>query len=344
MSKFFEWLKRFYPQAVTGTWDDKARAAVGAGVGILATGLLALYWAKQIGANPVFLIAPMGASSVLLFCLPSSPLAQPWSILGGNTIAAIFGVFFNLQFPEAPALAAGLAMLFGVIAMFALRCLHPPSGAVALTAVLGGPAIYKLGYSFVLWPVLGNSLLLVVMALIYNNLTGRKYPALIQLSPTVTPEHMHYQFGFKQEDLNAAMKQVHEVIEISQSDLQKLIEKTELIAYKRKIGEITCEQVMSKVVNTLTFGDSLEDAWKILRQQPYPAIPVINPSKRVIGILSHEDFMRHANPDSFASLPPRFRQLILRSHKTHSIKPEVVGQIMTTPAVDLLPACHTNLN
>lgn len=340
MSDFYEWLKRFCPQSVTGTWDDRVRAAVGAGVGILATGLLAWYWSQQIGLSAIFLIAPMGASSVILFCLPSSPLAQPWSILAGNTVAAFFGVFFNLQFAGEPALAAALSMMFSVIVMFALRCLHPPSGAVALTAILGGPATHHLGYEFVLWPVLGNSVLLVMMAIFYNNLTGRQYPAPLHNPKESEPEHMHYQFGFKQEDLDAAMKQMHEVIDISQSDLQKLVERTELIAYKRKIGEITCEQVMSKVESTLTFGDSLEDAWKLLRQQPYPAIPVVNAANRVIGLLSHEDFMRHANADSFASLPPKFKQLIMRTYKTHNIKPEVVGQIMTSPAVTISQHAH----
>lgn len=57
--------------------------------------------------------------------------------------------------------------------MMALRCLHPPSGAVALTAVLGGPAVHDLGYGFLLWPVAGNSLILLALALLYNNMTGR---------------------------------------------------------------------------------------------------------------------------------------------------------------------------
>lgn len=340
MKTIFEYSKRWFPPPTTGNWSERVRAGVGACVGILITGLMAAFVATHYGWESVFLIAPMGASAVILFCLPSSPLAQPWSILGGNTLAACCGVFFFQQFSAYPALAAALAMLFATLGMFVGRCLHPPSGAVALTAVLGSPAIHDLGYQYVLWPVLGNSMLLVIAAIAYNNLTGRPYPMTMTTPTPATPEHMHYQFGFKQEDLAAAMQQVHEVIDISPQDLKHLLEKTELMAYQRKMGEISCKHVMSPVATTLTFGDTLEEAWTLLRQQPYPAIPVVNSAQRVIGLLCHDDFMRHAQPASFAHVRPSFTHLIRRSHQTHGNKPEVVGQIMTTPAVTISQDAH----
>src|SRR5690606_34695683 len=115
-----------------------------------------------------WLIAPMGASSVLLFAVPSSPLAQPWSVIAGNTIAALIGVSCAKVVGQ-PILAAGLAASLAIAAMFAFRFIHPPSGAVALTAVLGGPAVYELGYGFVLVPVALNSVLLLLTALVFNN-------------------------------------------------------------------------------------------------------------------------------------------------------------------------------
>ena len=113
-------------------------------------------WAVGATFALPLLIAPMGASAVLLFAVPSSPLAQPWSIIGGNTVAAIVGVT-AAHFISAPVLAASIAIGVAIGAMFTLRCIHPPSGAVALTAVLGGPVITSMGYRFVLWPVLLNS-------------------------------------------------------------------------------------------------------------------------------------------------------------------------------------------
>lgn len=332
-------LKAYWPRPVTGSLRDHARAVIGAGLGILCTGLIA--YASLPAETAVFLIAPMGASAVILFCLPSSPLAQPWAMLGGNTVAALSGVFFTQLLPHDIAYAAALAMLAAIALMFVLRCLHPPSGAVALTAVLGGDVIHSLGYSFVLWPVLANSALLVLSAWLYHTLTGYRYPVPVQSDHKPTsPAHMHYQFGFKQEDLQAALGQFHEVLDISPDSLQALLQQTELIAYHRKLEEIECRHVMRPVPVTLEFGDSLEDAWQALLQQPEPAIPVVNKANLVIGLLSVADFMRHARPESFRQVAPAIKRLIRWSPTTHSNKPEVVGQIMSTPVITILEDMH----
>lgn len=151
------------------------RAAIGALVGILITGYVSK---AAIGMDMMglpLLIAPMGASAVLLFAASGSPLAQPWNVIGGNTIAAFVGVFTYMWLKD-PIAASGVAVAASIGLMSLLGCLHPPSGAVALTAVLGGSAIHELGYLFVIWPVGVNSVLLLVAALIFNNATGLRYP------------------------------------------------------------------------------------------------------------------------------------------------------------------------
>jgi CBS domain-containing membrane protein len=333
-------LKAYWPRPVTGSLRDHARAAIGAGLGILVTGLVAHAALSGDWLTNIFLIAPMGASAVILFCLPSSPLAQPWAILAGNTVSAFCGVFFAHLLPAHIAYAAALAMLSAITLMFALRCLHPPSGAVALTAVLGGEAVFNLGYGFVWWPVLANSALLVISAWLYHTLTGYRYPAVQIDSKPTSPEHMKYQFGFKQEDLQAALGQFHEVLDISPDSLQALLQQTELIAYHRKLEEIECRHVMRPVADTLQFGDTLEDAWQILLQQAEPAIPVVNKANLVIGLLSVADFMRHAKPEEFNQVAPAIRKLIRWSPTIHSSKPEVVGQIMATPVITILQDMH----
>lgn len=333
-------LKAYWPRPVTGSLRDHARAAIGAGLGILATGLVANAALSGDWLTTIFLIAPMGASAVILFCLPSSPLAQPWAILAGNTVSAFCGVLFAQLLPGHIAYAAALAMLSAITLMFALRCLHPPSGAVALTAVLGGEAVFNLGYGFVWWPVLANSVLLVISAWLYHTLTGYRYPAVQIDSKPASPEHMKYQFGFKQEDLQAALGQFHEVLDISPDSLQALLQQTELIAYHRKLEEIECRHVMRPVADTLQFGDTLEDAWQILLQQSEPAIPVVNKANLVIGLLSVADFMRHAKPEKFNQVAPAIRKLIRWSPTINSSKPEVVGQIMATPVITILQDMH----
>lgn len=333
-------LKAYWPRPVTGSLRDHARAATGAGLGILCTGLIARAALPGDWLTTVFLIAPMGASAVILFCLPSSPLAQPWAILAGNTVAALCGVYFAQLLPGHLAFAAALAMLTAITLMFALRCLHPPSGAVALTAVLGGEVIHGLGYTFVWWPVLANSVLLVLTAWLYHTLTGYRYPAIHIDNKPASPDHLHYQFGFKQEDLQTALGQFHEVLDISPDSLQMLLQQTELIAYHRKLEEIECRHVMRPVSDTLQFGDTLEDAWQALLQQSEPAIPVVNKANLVIGLLSVADFMRHARPEKFNQVAPALKRLIRWSPTTHSNKPEVVGQIMATPVITILQDMH----
>jgi CBS domain-containing membrane protein len=113
-----------------------------------------------IGANLPVLIAPMGASAVLLFAVPSSPLAQPWSILGGNVVSAVTGVLIFKIFGHS-ALALGVAVACAILAMSLLRCPHPPGGAVAMTAVIGGPAIWHAGFAFPFDVVALNSFVLI---------------------------------------------------------------------------------------------------------------------------------------------------------------------------------------
>jgi len=340
MTELPSFLKPYWPRRMTGTLRDYARAAIGAGLGILSTGLLALSVVSGDWHSAVFLIAPMGASAVILFCLPSSPLAQPWAILAGNIVAALAGVFFAQLLPQQLVFAAALAMLSAIALMFALRCLHPPSGAVALTAVLGGDAIHSLGYSFVWWPVLANSVLLVLTAWLYHTLTGYRYPAAHHEHAPNSPTHMHYQFGFKTEDLQTALGQFHEVLDIHPEQLQSLLEKTELIAYKRKLEAIQCREIMRPVQTMLEFGDALETAWQTILKQTEPAIPVVNKAQLVIGLLSVSDFMRHAKAESYREVAPALKRLIRWSPTTHSDKPEVVGQIMTTPAITITENMH----
>ncbi len=166
-----------------------------------------------------WLIAPMGASAVLLFAAPSSPLAQPHAVIGGNLLASFCGVTCALWIQDT-ALAVGCAVALAIVAMFFLRCLHPPSGAVAATAVLGGPPITRLGYHFVLMPVMLESLLLVASALILNNLFRRRYPSprLSQNRPAQQPV-LSGQTGINAADLHAELSERGHLADIDENEL-----------------------------------------------------------------------------------------------------------------------------
>ena len=128
----------------------------------LALGCIALldkYLGSPVGLP--LIIGSFGASAVLVFGAPQSPLARPRNVLGGHVISALAGVFFAQLFPDSVGLAAGLAVGSAIVLMLVTGTLHPPGGATALIAVTGGPAILALGYLYVLVPCLTGALILL---------------------------------------------------------------------------------------------------------------------------------------------------------------------------------------
>lgn len=343
MNTLYTWLRGFYPEPIAVNHTERLRACGGALLGILVTGM-ATYWGMHAwGFSDAqlipYLIAPMGASAVLLFAVPSSPLAQPWSMIGGNVVAAVVGVTCAMWIDHM-ALAAALAISLSIATMFALRCIHPPSGAVALTAVLGGPEILAQGYHFVLYPVGVNSILLLITALIYNNLTHRSYPHVHARSTHANQIPAEMRFGFNAADLDEVLKEYNQVLEVSRDDLQDLLQQTQMHAYRRRFGEITCADIMAKQVHTVEFGTELEEAWTIMRKHKIKALPVIDRMRRVIGIITQVDFMKNANLEVYEGFESKFRRFIQRTAHMHAEKPEAVGQIMSTPVVTAKANMH----
>jgi len=125
----------------------------------------------------VFLIGSFGASCVLVYGVIQSPLAQPRNLIGGHVISAFVGVTAAKLFPDMIWLASAFAVSSAIVLMQITKTLHPPGGATSLIAVTGSPAILKLGYWYVLSPVLSGAMILLVVALIFNNMTpNRQYP------------------------------------------------------------------------------------------------------------------------------------------------------------------------
>lgn len=324
------WLHGFIPEPTAVNLSERVRACCGALLGILLTGLVSR-WLLGPNAPVPLLVAPMGASAVLLFALPASPLAQPWSIIGGNLVAATLGVTCALWIAD-PILAAALAIASSIFAMLALRCLHPPSGAVALTAVLGGPVIHAQGYHFLLVPIGVNSLIIVGVALIFNNLTRHRYPhTVLQHDNThLTKDRIAgARVGFTSADLDLVLARYNQVLDVSRDDLESLLLQTEMQAYRRRFGEITCADIMSRDVVSVQFGTELQQAWELLNKHQIKALPVVDTVRRVIGIVTLADFLKHAGIESISGYQANLKQFLRRTGLTHTERPEVVGQIMT---------------
>jgi len=128
-------------------------------------------------ADTILLIGSFGASAVLLYGAPCSPLAQPRNLVGGHVISALVGVSIRLMLPDPVWLCAALAVATAIAVMHLTGTLHPPGGATALIAVTGGPKVAGLGYTFALAPAGAGALLLLLVALVVNNLSRtRRYP------------------------------------------------------------------------------------------------------------------------------------------------------------------------
>lgn len=325
------WLRGFLPASLGVSGSERLRGCCGALTGLLLTGLLCGEILGAEAASPM-LIAPMGASAVLLFAVPASPLAQPWSIMGGNVVSALVGVTCARWIGD-PLLAAPLAVAMAIGTMFALRCLHPPGGAVALTAVLGGPAVTAAGYGFALAPVALNSLVLALVALAFNNATRRTYPHRQQPAPNAShgtaDQAPTGRLGVSTADLDAVLSQYDQVLDVSRDDLEGLLQRAEMHAYRRRFGEITCADIMSRDVVAVQFGTPLRDAWSLLRRHDIRALPVLDPARRLIGMVSDVDFMASPELDVYDGLWERFHRLIRRPDTLHTDRAEVVGQIMS---------------
>ncbi len=284
-----QWLATFVPAPMNVSRKEIVLGCLGALLGVFC----AAWLSHRIlaGFNPWF-IAPMGASAVLLFAVPASPLAQPWSLVGGNLVSALIGVTCAAHIDDV-ATAASLAASLAIAAMFALRCLHPPSGAVALTAVLGGPAIKALGYRFVLWPVAVDSLLLLLAALVFNVSARRRYP-----HHAVAPANAHHtrdeppaaRVGLTAQDLDAALRARGELLDVSQDDLEALFLEAERRAWTRRFGSLRCEDVMSRDVVCVLPSTPARQAWQLLIDHAVKALPVVDAQRRLLGIVTLHDF------------------------------------------------------
>ena len=299
---------------------ERWRAFMGAAFGILVTALVSSFLVDT-AIPATWLVAPMGASAVLVFAVPASPMAQPWAVLGGNTISALAGITCASYIGD-PAWAAAIGVGLAIALMFSLRCLHPPGGATALLAVI----LHATSYRFALFPVLVNSLLLVSAGVLYNNLTGRAYPHAQRPPPPPEPAAPA---RFSAADMDAALAHYNQVLDVSRDDLDELLHLAESASYQRNLGELRCADIMSPDPVAVQFGTSLSEAWTLMRQRRVKSLPVTDNQQRIVGIVTAADFFRQAGLDEHTGLGDRVRDLIKSDGLSNSERPEVVGQIMT---------------
>lgn len=284
-------LRGLTPRMAGTSFRDRSIACLGALIGIGITALVTGWAVGNEGYLPL-LVAPLGASAVLLFAVPASPLAQPWSIIGGNTISALVGIAVAHMVPD-KAIAAGIAVAAAIAVMSLLRCLHPPGGAASLLAVLGGPAAASWSFSFALVPVALNSILLVIFGLIFHRFTRHSYPHKPQVVMATThgtanlPPQLRVQLT--EADIDAALAEGGEPLDISRDDLHRILRRAEISALERTARVPRCHDIMSRDVLSVRADAPWSEAHALLLAHDLRILPVVDEQGRVAGIVEmHE--------------------------------------------------------
>lgn len=334
------------------------RGGGGALLGLLFAGLLGRLLIGGEGLAHPLLVAPIGASAVLVFAVPASPLAQPRAVIGGNVVSAFVGITVAMLVPNAM-IAAPLAVGLAIGAMMLLGCLHPPGGAVALIAVIGGAAVSQAGYLFALNPVAVDSVLLTLAGMAYGRLTGHSYPhrVPVAVSPHQTRDPVPTaRIGFDSADLDRALARYGELLDVSREDLDALFREVELQAHQRLHTQIRCGDVMSRDVISVDFHQSAESALAWLAEHDLRVAPVVDEQHRVVGLVRRAELQANRHRTVAAALDPfshRVREStpiaallpILSSGHTHEAlvvdaERRLIGVITQTDLIAVLYRAH----
>jgi len=194
---------------------ERLVSALGGFAGIFAVMVISTRFVDGYAAG--LIVASMGASAVLLFAVPHGPLSQPWPVFGGHLVSALVGVSCAKLIPHG-AVAAAVAVSLAIGAMHYLRCIHPPGGATALSAVVGGAGVQALGYQYVLTPVLLNACVILLVAVAFNApFAWRRYPAYLKGMKSAPARAA--KGPISHESLVYALSEVDSFIDVSEQDL-----------------------------------------------------------------------------------------------------------------------------
>lgn len=215
---------------------EKLVSGAGAFVGILAVYIFSLmvYGNEESGQfSSALVVGSMGATAVLLFAVPHGVLSQPWAVFGGHMVSAFIGVSCQRFFPVSTFLPA-IAVALAIVAMYYLRCLHPPGGATALTAVIGGTPVTSQGFEFLAHPVFFNVAVMLGVAFCFNYLfSWRRYPAhLVRRKRTTSIQPLDRIHELTHEDFSAAIQSMDSFLDITAEDIAELLELAKIHAEK----------------------------------------------------------------------------------------------------------------
>lgn len=323
------------PQGAT-SHSEKLISASGAFLGVFLTVFISGHY---LGFHDALLVCgAMGASAVLLFAVPHSPLAQPWAFVGGHLVSVVVAVAAYEHVPNLYA-AGALAVAGSILAMAYLRCIHPPGGGTALAIIIGGPSTHALGYHYAITPVAYNLAVMLAVALLFNNIATRRwYPlALHQLwSPPPTVKAVQ-EVGMRvvdKGDITAAIKEINAVIDVSNEDLERIYALASVHAHMRRVRGVSSSDVMQRSPTSVAADADLLDVWHLMRHDNARGVVVVDADRHVLGILTINDFLKQSAEECRRGFPQCLFDYFHKIRLGHA-KPRLAGDLMTTHVISV---------
>jgi CBS domain-containing membrane protein len=298
-------MRIFRPILPGATGRDAILACLGAAVGIFLAGLIGALLHGDGEALP-WIVAPMGASAVLLFAVPASPMAQPWPIVGGNALSALTGFAVGQALGHG-AIACGIGVALAIGVMSVTRSLHPPGGAAALTGVIGGSLVSDAGWWFPLAPVALDAVVLVAVGWAFHRFfSGHSYPHRKAPAPAAATQDPlpTVRVGVRDEDLDAVLARVGETFDIDREDLRVLLTQLELEVLTHRHPDLSCGEIMSRDVISVARDADPEVARKLLLDSGVRLLPVLDDAGRPVGGVGLRELARPGATVEAVMTPP----------------------------------------
>ena len=276
---------------------EALRASLGAFLGLAITAAVAFALSPERWLA-LYLIAPFGATAVLVFAAPNSPLAQPWPAIVGNTASAVAAIALCRWIAD-PLFSVPLAVGLAIVVMAVLRATHPPGGAVAMTVALGAERILPHGFGFALMPVAACTITLVIAAAVYAHLTGRRYPfrQFGELNPQGTHDPAPVErLGLTEAELTEILSRYRQSLNLGVEDLARLIGAAEMQAASHMTGPQTAQAIMSRDLVTVAPDTPVADLAALFLRHGFTSLPVVGPQDRFLGVIFQLQLIAAAFP------------------------------------------------
>lgn len=334
------WLHALGPVATVSP-REAVRSAAGVVLGLAVASLLALAAARMDGAHPAaafVLIPPFGATAMLIFAAPNSPLAQPWPAVIGNLCSALAAIAVCAVVPQA-AVAAPLSVGLAMLIMALCRATHPPGGAVAMMIGLTSGQ-HPVSPAFAFLPVAAGTVLLVAAGAIYARATGRRYPFRHVHEPsrvgTADPDPVE-RSGLSESELAGILARYRQSLNLGVEDLARLIAAAEIEVAGHRTGHVLVADIMSRDLVTVAPDAPLREVAALFVRHGFTSLPVTGPDGSFHGVifqlhlLKRLDEAAHAGP---AALMDAAQRLLRR---TGGAEPYTAAEIMDPAPVTAGP-------